>query len=115
MAHFILCLYILNASIANYVVIITGRELKGELFGHDIYRATSFDILPINPDVNFEAYPAENYLVGLLRKHLEDGLFWFSCTWDLTRRLQAQWKDGGSARGLWEVVRKHRFVGILCH
>lgn len=82
----------------------TGLEFKGELLGHEIFRATRFELLPVNPDVEPELYPAENYLTGLLRKHLEEGMFWFSYTWDLTRRLQAQWNDSGDGKYLWEVV-----------
>ena len=90
--------------LADYIIVITGRENKGELLGHDVFRATAFELLPMNPDLSPEFYPAENYLLGLIKKHLDNGLFWFSYTWDLTRRLQAQWKEGGSAKGLWEVV-----------
>lgn len=69
----------------------------------------------MNPDISYEVYPGENYLVGLLRKHLEDGVFWFSYSWDLTRRLQAQYKDGGSTKGLWEVVRNsHPIARCAC-
>ncbi|THH12165.1 hypothetical protein EW145_g157 [Phellinidium pouzarii] len=61
-------------------------------------------MLPMNPDVIVEYNPAEIYLMGLLKKHLDDGLFWFSYTWDLTRRLQAQWSDSGDGKALWEVA-----------
>ncbi|KAL5535134.1 SAC1 [Sanghuangporus sanghuang] len=95
---------IISLAITDYVVVMTGLEFKGELLGHEIFRATKFDLLPVNPDVEPEFYPAEHYLTGLLRKHLEEGLFWFSYTWDLTRRLQAQWSDSGDGKYLWEVA-----------
>ncbi|KAL5495670.1 SAC1 [Sanghuangporus weigelae] len=95
---------IISLAITDYVVVMTGLEFKSELLGHEIFRATKFDLLPVNPDVEPELYPAEHYLTGLLRKHLEEGLFWFSYTWDLTRRLQAQWSDSGDGKHLWEVA-----------
>lgn len=87
----------------------TAREIRGRLMGHDIYRATDFDILPLNPYVSSHSppHPVEGHLLALVRSHLRGGSFLFSYGWDLTRRLQAQWegreKDTGRAR--WEVVR----------
>ncbi|KAI5115288.1 hypothetical protein M0805_006227, partial [Coniferiporia weirii] len=95
---------IISLAITDYIIVITGHEHKGELLGHDIFRATKFEMLPMNPDVDPGLYPAENYLLGLLKKHLDDGLFWFSYTWDLTRRLQAQWSESGDGKALWEVT-----------
>jgi len=76
---------------------------------HDIYRATSFDILPINPNISSHnpPHPVEAHLLALVRSHLHAGNFLFSYQWDLTRRLQLQWemreKDGQKA--FWETVR----------
>ncbi|EJD04396.1 uncharacterized protein FOMMEDRAFT_83474 [Fomitiporia mediterranea MF3/22] len=95
---------IISLAITDYIVVMTGLEFKGELLGHEVFRATKFEMLPMNPDVEPELYPAENYLMGLLRNHLETGLFWFSYTWDLTRRLQAQWNDNSDGKFLWEVA-----------
>lgn len=94
---------------AEYLIIITGRELRGRLMGQNVYRATDYDILPLNPDVIVSSPPnlAEAHLLHLVRSHLAGGNFLFSYAWDLTRRLQAQWQslqeDAGKA--LWEVVR----------
>jgi len=76
---------------------------------HDIYRATSFDILPINPNISSHnpPHPVEAHLLALVRSHLHAGNFLFSYQWDLTRRLQSQWemreKDGQKA--FWQTVR----------
>lgn len=89
---------------ADYIIVMTGRDVRAELLGHQICRATKFQMLPLNPNVSYEQYPAENYLMSLLSKHLTDGMFWFSHTWDLTRRLQAQWNTSDEGKALWEVV-----------
>ena len=93
------------AHLADYIIIVTGRDFKNEFLGHDIYRATRFQMLPLNPNVNYEHYPAESYLMNLLSKHLVEGTFWFSYTWDMTRRLQAQWDSSDEGKALWETVR----------
>ena len=86
------------------MIVLTSRALSGQLLGHDIYRAESFELLPLSPDVTPELHPAEHYLAGVTQKHFKDGNFWVSYTWDLTRRLQAQYQDGGDGKYLWEVV-----------
>jgi hypothetical protein len=76
--------------------------------GQDVYHATDFDILPISPkaSVTNPPHPVEAHLLALVKSHLKSGYFLFSYTWDLTRRMQAQWesreKDQGKA--MWEVV-----------
>ncbi len=76
---------------------------------NNVYRATDYDILPLNPDASVQNPPntAEAHLLALVRSHLYGGQFLFSYGWDLTRRLQAQWEtlqeDAGKA--LWDVVR----------
>ncbi|GJE87726.1 SacI homology domain-containing protein [Phanerochaete sordida] len=93
---------------SEYIIIITGRELRGRFMGHNIYRATDYDILPLNPDVSVQNPPnaVESHLLALVRSHLYGGSFLYSYGWDLTRRLQAQWQtlkdDAGKA--LWEVA-----------
>ena len=75
---------------------------------NNVYRATDFEILPLNPDVSVQNPPnrVEAHLLALVRSHLCGGYFLYSYGWDLTRRLQAQWEtlkdDAGKA--LWEVV-----------
>jgi len=77
--------------------------------GHEIYRASDFDILPLNPNVNVlnVQHPVEAHLLALLKSHLDTGVFYFSYGWDMSRRLQAQWENLSSdaEKGLWEVVR----------
>ena len=94
---------------AEYIVIITGRELQGNLMGHEVYRASDFEILPLNPTVNVQnpPHPVEAHLLALLRSHLNGGVFYFSYGWDMTRRLQAQYdsREKDADRALWEVVR----------
>lgn len=94
---------------AEYVIVLTGRELRGRLMGHDIYRATDFDILPLNSNISVSnpPHPAEGHLLALVRSHLLGGHFLFSYGWDITRRLQAQWENRGkdAHQGFWEAVR----------
>ncbi|KAI0343986.1 hypothetical protein BDW22DRAFT_1327329 [Trametopsis cervina] len=93
---------------SEYIIIITGREHRGRFMGHNVYRATDYDILPLNPDVSITNPPnsVEAHLLALVRSHLYGGYFLYSYGWDLTRRLQAQWatiqEDAG--RALWEVA-----------
>ncbi|PSR80730.1 hypothetical protein PHLCEN_2v6646 [Hermanssonia centrifuga] len=93
---------------SEYIIIITGRELRGRFMSNNVYRATDYDILPLNPDVSVQNPPntAEAHLLALVRSHLYGGQFLFSYGWDLTRRLQAQWEtlqeDAGKA--LWDVA-----------
>jgi len=88
--------------------VLTGREIRGRLKGHDVYRATDFEILPLNPNVSIHnpPHPVEGHLLALVRSHLYGGFFLFSYGWDLTRRLQAQWEtqEEDEDRGFWEVV-----------
>ena len=96
-------------SLAEYIIVITERELKGKVLGHAIWRATKFDTLPIEPNasVSHPAHPVEAHLLALVKSHLNDAIFLYSYTFDITRRLQAQWvaryRDEGKAS--WEVVR----------
>ena len=75
---------------------------------NDIWHATEFEIVPLNPNVSVQqpSHPVEAYLLALVKSHLNGGSFFFSNTWDLTRRLQMQWMsektDAGKA--MWEVV-----------
>lgn len=94
---------------AEYLVILTGRELRGRIMGQDVYRATDFDILPLNPNVTVynPPHPVEGHLLALLRSHLFGGFFLFSYGFDITRRLQVQFEteEQVTNKGLWEVVR----------
>ena len=97
-----------NLYTAEYIIVITGRELRGHLMRQNIYRATEYDILPLNPDVSVQTPPnaVEAHLLALVRSHLQGGTFYFSYAWDITRRLQAQWTtlQQDTDKVLWEIV-----------
>jgi phosphatidylinositol 4-phosphatase len=100
-------------STADYLIVLTGRTLQGRLMGHDVYRATEFDILPlaaISP--HDPPHPVESHLLALVRSHLNGGNFLFSYTYDLTRRIQKQWETRAEDTGkaIWEVVSY-----LICH
>lgn len=93
---------------ADYLIVITGRSLQGQLMGHDIYRATEFDILPLaSVSAYIPPHPVEAHLLNLVRSHFNGGNFLFSYTWDLTRRLQAQLPvhEDDVGKAFYEVVR----------
>ena len=94
---------------ADYLIVITGRAIQGQLMGHDIYQATDFDFLPLRAlSLQTPPHPVEAHLIALVRSHLHGGNFVFSYTWDLTRRLQIQWdnREEDASKAFWQVVRK---------
>ncbi|KAF5384682.1 hypothetical protein D9757_006227 [Collybiopsis confluens] len=99
---------LISLSLSEYIIVLTGREPLGRLSGHDIFRATDFDILPLNPNapVLSPPHPVEAHLLALLRSHLKASNFLYSYTWDMTRRLQAQLENQNtdSNKGLFEVA-----------
>jgi hypothetical protein len=99
---------ILNPLSAEYIVVLTGRELQGRLLGNCIYRATEFEILPLNVNVSADhpSHPVEAHLLALVRSHLYGGSFLFSYEWDVTRRLQAQYgaQESGKVKYMWQMV-----------
>ena len=99
---------VLREYTAEYLIVITGRTLQGQLMGHDIYRATEFDILPLaSVSAYVPPHPVEAHLLNLVRSHFSNGHFLFSYTWDLTRRLQVQLpvQEDDVNKAFWEVVR----------
>ena len=86
-------------------MLVTGRESHGRILGHEVFRATDFQVLPLAASAMHE-HPVESHLLALVRAHLFGGTFWFSYTWDLTRRLQAQrlTRDQDVGKALWETV-----------
>ncbi|OJA20427.1 hypothetical protein AZE42_09470 [Rhizopogon vesiculosus] len=98
----------ISLALSEYVIVMTGREHRARLMGHDIYRAADFDILPLNPNVSVQnpQHPVEGHLLALVRSHLLGGYFLFSYGWDLSRRLQVQWQDqeNQERKALWEVT-----------
>jgi hypothetical protein len=88
--------------------VVTDRQLRGHLFGHPIYRAVDFDILPLDPGVSVSkpSHPVETHLLALVRSHLSGGQFLYSYELDITRRLQAQYiaKENDEDKPMWEIV-----------
>jgi phosphatidylinositol 4-phosphatase len=76
--------------------------------GQEVYRATDFDILPLNPNISvqYPPHPAEGHLLALVQSHLNNSLLLFSYGWDLTTRLQAQWatQERTQRQALWEAA-----------
>ncbi|KAF6766085.1 inositol/phosphatidylinositol phosphatase [Ephemerocybe angulata] len=99
---------VISLTLSEYIIVITGRELQSRLMGHDVYLATSFDILPLNPNVSVESPPhvVESNLLALVRSHFNHGNFLFSYTYDLTTRLQVQSQRAVEAEGqaLWQLA-----------
>ncbi|KAJ8474491.1 hypothetical protein ONZ45_g15934 [Pleurotus djamor] len=99
---------IISLSLSDYIIVITGREVRGRLIGHDVYRATDFDVLPLNPNISVAnpPHPVESHLLALIRSHFHGGNFLFSYEWDITRRLQSQWlnRNEDEHKSLWEVA-----------
>lgn len=97
-----------NEPPAEYLILITERERYGGITMNDILHATEFEIMPLDPNVSVQnpSHPVEAYLLALVKTHLNGGSFFFSHTWDLTRRLQVQWMSGETDAGkaMWEVV-----------
>ncbi|KDR84844.1 hypothetical protein GALMADRAFT_107223 [Galerina marginata CBS 339.88] len=103
---------LISLTLSEYVVVLTGRTLQGQFMGHDIYRATEFDILPLAAvSAYVPPHAVEAHLLALVRSHLNGGNFLFSYTWDLTRRLQAQWdtRETDAGKTFWEVVDERFF------
>lgn len=98
-----------NELIAEYLIVITDNERFGGISTNDILHAKEFEILPLNPNVSVQnpSHPVEAYLLALVKSHLNGGSFFFSHTWDLSRRLQAQWlsEKADAGKAMWEVVR----------
>ncbi|KAF8750698.1 SacI homology domain [Rhizoctonia solani] len=103
---------ILSLSACDYLILITARERRGLIFGHIVYRATDFAILPIAPPPAPD-HPAERHLLALVRTHLKTGAFWFSYGWDLTTRLQNQRPN--DTRPLWEQATDRFFWNKYLH
>ena len=77
--------------------------------GQDVYRATDYSLLPLNPNisVNYPPHPVEGHLLALVQSHLFESFLLFSYGWDITTRLQMQWatQETSQRKGLWEAVR----------
>jgi hypothetical protein len=102
--------WLISVSLAEYVILLTGRELRGRLMGREIYKASDFELLAVNPNISAEHPPhqVEAHLLALVRSHLQHSSFLFSYELDLTRRLQVQWKtqEMDKDKALCELVRR---------
>ena len=98
-----------NELLAEYLIVITDRERFGGISTNDVWHAKEFEIIPLNPNVSVQnpSHPVEAYLLALVKSHLNGGSFFFSHTWDLSRRLQVQWlsEKADAGKAMWEVVR----------
>ncbi|KAI8580280.1 hypothetical protein K450DRAFT_280022 [Umbelopsis ramanniana AG] len=77
----------------EYMIVITNRKRVGQIRGQDIYRITSFEIVPFVKDLS-SLTPAqaadEQRYVDLLTDHLKINTFYMSYTYDLTQTIQRQ-------------------------
>lgn len=98
---------------ADFLVLITGRTPHGRIAGHTVYLATDFRVLPLAPSspTSLIHHPVEKHLLGLVERHLATGVFWFSYTWDMTNRLQAQ--PNSNEKPMWSTVSPIVFTGLL--
>lgn len=98
----------ISLTLSEYIIVVTERELLSRLMGNEIYRATGFDILPLNPNINVDSPPhvVESNLLALVRAHFHHGNFLLSYTWDLTTRLQVQEQRAPNAqnKAYWELA-----------
>ncbi|CDS08477.1 hypothetical protein LRAMOSA09839 [Lichtheimia ramosa] len=88
----------------EYMIVTLGRECAGVFNGHEIFRATTFQILPLPRDLsnltNTQLNDEQQY-IHLLQDHLKQNTFYFSYTYDLTRSLQQQKEDDGHRGSMW--------------
>ncbi|KAH8548524.1 SacI homology domain-containing protein [Umbelopsis sp. PMI_123] len=77
----------------EYMIVITNRKRVGQIRGQDIYRITSFEIVPFVKDLSSltpEQAADEQRYVDLLTNHLKINTFYVSYTYDLTHSIQRQ-------------------------
>lgn len=75
------------------MIVVTNQEYVGNLRGYHIYRATTFQILPLPRDLNTLSdaqIDDEQKFVHLLQDHLRQNSFYYSYGYDLTQSLQRQ-------------------------
>ncbi|RUS17025.1 YKL212Wp-like protein [Endogone sp. FLAS-F59071] len=93
-------------SSGEYMIVITNRERIGRLSGHDIFRVTSFQILPLPRNLlslSESQTTDEQTYVHLLETHLKSNAFYFSYTYDLTQSLQRQAQlPQSTTKSLWQ-------------
>ncbi|GMK56462.1 hypothetical protein CspeluHIS016_0303020 [Cutaneotrichosporon spelunceum] len=92
----------ITLSTTDYIVIITQRTPSCRFLTHQIYLASDFRLLPLNPASSSKAIlgnPIENELVSLVEQGLKAGSMWFSYGWDLTNTLQRQQAQEDAGNG----------------
>ncbi|KAF8584507.1 hypothetical protein K439DRAFT_1646925 [Ramaria rubella] len=96
---------LLSLTTSDFIVLITGREFHGDILGNEVFRATDFKVLPLAASPSIQ-HPVESHLLALIRMHLFGGTFWFSYSWDLTRRIQAHRLpcDQDVGKTLWQTA-----------
>ncbi|ORZ18050.1 SacI homology domain-domain-containing protein [Absidia repens] len=78
---------------SDYFIVITGRENVCTIQGKHIYRATSFEIIPLAhgvSDLSPQQQSDESSYVDLLQQHLKSGALYYSNDFDVTNALQRQ-------------------------
>lgn len=79
--------------LGEYMIVVTNQECVGNLRGYHIYRATTFQILPLPRDLNTLSdaqIDDEQKFMHLLQDHLRQNSFYYSYGYDLTQSLQRQ-------------------------
>jgi hypothetical protein len=76
----------------EYLLVITGRECVGTIRGHDVFRITSYKIIPFAEDVVLSAQQLsdEKKYIQMLEHILSLPYFYFSYSFDLTNSWQRQ-------------------------
>ncbi|KAF7721893.1 hypothetical protein EC973_003961 [Apophysomyces ossiformis] len=96
---------------AEYMIIITGRQRIGALCGSDVFRATSFQILPVpsNLDMLSGHVEEEQIYIHLLEDHLKQNSFYFSYGYDLTLSVQQRASRRSSPNASWRKADERFF------
>ena len=92
------------------MIVTLGRECAGVFNGHEIYRATTFQILPLPRDLSnltTKQLHDEQQYIHLLQDHLKQNTFYFSYTYDITRSLQQQKENDEHGGPMWTQVSQH--------
>ncbi|CAO3631245.1 unnamed protein product [Cunninghamella blakesleeana] len=90
----------------EYLIVITNRESVGAIDGHQIYRANSFEIIPLATNLSgltSKQQKDESAYLDLLQQHLKSGAIYYSFGFDLTQSLQRQ-ATLNTSEPLWKRV-----------
>ncbi|KAI8332862.1 SacI homology domain-containing protein [Chlamydoabsidia padenii] len=88
----------------EYLIVITGRESIGAIQGKQIYRASSFEIIPLAHGISSLSSQQQNdegAYVDLLQSHLKSGALYYSHGFDVTNALQRQ-AESDEKEPLWK-------------